>query len=222
MNPWQHANLCAIFLLCGATGLFAVESDHEPVLDPSPREGRRAVPDNRWDLIMYGGIYTATDFSKIVTKFETDYKPSYLAAVALNYETPARLRSLRFETEGQIVQHSGWMDHMEYNGVLVARWHSTHPYLPISLAFGEGLSYATEIPSVENREIDYGKLQLFRQESNRWLNYFYLEMDVALPVFQEWNPRVLLRIHHRSGVFGTYCEYICGSNFITYGVKMGL
>jgi hypothetical protein len=209
-----------LFLL--SSGLFAVESPNDPIADAVDVPRHHAVPDNRWDIIAYGGIYTATDFSKIVTRLETDYKPSYLAAVAINYETPARLRSLRFETEGQIVQHSGWMDHMEYNGVLVARWHSIHPYIPISLAFGEGLSYATEIPSVENREVDLGKLQFFRQESNRWLNYFYLELDVALPVFQELQPRLLFRIHHRSGVFGTYCEYICGSNFITYGMKVGL
>ncbi len=187
-----------------------------------PGAGGRTDFRGDWDLILYGGIYTDTSVGQILGQAKTDYKPSYLSAVALNYESPARLRALRFETEGQVVQHQGLMNHQELNGVLVARWHDFMPYLPMSVAFGEGLSYATERPTLENREIDYGKSQFFRQESNQWLNYFYVELDWRLPLFRDLHPRLLLRLHHRSGVFGTYCEYICGSNFITYGVKLGL
>lgn len=208
----------ALLLLWPLLSLPAAENES----GPGPIAAAPELHGSTWDLIMYGGIYTATDFSAIISRFHTDYKPTYLTAVALNRELPANLRSLRFETEGQVVQHQGWMNHQEFNGVLVARWNSFIPYLPISVAFGEGLSYASEVPSVENVPVDWGKQQFFERKSNKWLNYFYLELDYALPLFRDYHPRVLFRIHHRSGVFGTYCEYICGSNFITYGVKLGI
>lgn len=218
----MNKRLCFALLLFVALASAAAASEKSPAeADPAPATAPQ-LHGSKWDLILYGGTYTATDFADIIWKFETDYRPSYLSAVALNWETPARLRSLRFETEGQIVQHTGLMNHQELNAVMVARWNSFVPYLPISVAFAEGLSYASEVPSLETREVDWGKLRFVERKSNQWLNYFYLELDYALPLYQEYHPRLLFRIHHRSGVFGTYCEFICGSNFITYGVKLGM
>lgn len=176
----------------------------------------------KWDLILYRGLFTDTVFAEIMTAARTDYRPSTLTTLAFNYKTDARLRQLRFESEGQLVQHEGLMDHREFNGVLVARWDRFLPFLPMSLAFGEGLSYALEKPGLEQREIDLLELQLWPERTSRLLNYFYVELDWELPFLGERRPRLLFRIHHRSGVYGTYCDYGCGSNFITYGFKIGI
>jgi hypothetical protein len=56
------------------------------------------------------------------------------------------------EAEGQLVQNLGRQDHLEVNVLpVMARWHRI-PWsrrVDTSVAFGLGLSYATELPDVE-------------------------------------------------------------------------
>jgi len=183
----------------------------------SAADFERAVGDI--DIVLYGGKYTDTNFSQIMLHGKTDYKESYIAAGALNYRLESQLRSIFFESEGQIVTHSGAMNHQELNGLLIARYHFS--FLPASFAFGEGLSIASKTPELENRLKDLMALRFEdRERSKPVLNYFLFELDFSLPVVMH-DPRVFIRLHHRSGVFGTYCPKTCGSNFITYGIKIG-
>ena len=171
------------------------------------------------DLVLYGGKYTDTNFSQIILHGKTNYKESYIAAGALNYRLEPRIRSIFFESEGQIVKHAGVMNHHELNGVLIARYHFS--FMPASFAFGEGLSIASKTPELENRLKDIMALRFEdRERSKPVLNYFLFELDFSLPVVMH-DPRIFIRLHHRSGVFGTYCSKTCGSNFITYGIKIG-
>jgi len=164
------------------------------------------------------GMYTDSDFQEILGSLHTDYRNSWLAFLALNQELNGRLSVFRFEAEGQIVRHSGIQKHPEIVGVLVARLEN--PWLfPASVAFGAGSSYAAGTPELEFPRRDPAKVRFQEAPVRRLLNYLVTEVDVGLPGS---SSRALMRIHHRSGIFGTYCLPICGSNFIAYGLKTPL
>jgi hypothetical protein len=114
--------------------------------------------------------------------------------------------------------NSGHHTHQEFNAVIVARW-LAFPWDDIvdtSIAFGEGISYATKNPRVEidqpaqNHGYDY--------PISKWLNYLLVEYTFSLPkVFPDWS--VFCRIHHRSGVYGLFNNYSGGSDFLTFGLR---
>jgi len=172
-------------------------------------------------LVLYGGRFTDTDLLGILTRGETDFNHSHIVVGAINYPLHSQIRTIHFEAEGQLVKHFGIMNHLEFNTVLVARWIPSILNERISVAFGEGLSIAARRPSLENSDPDWLKLKPNGDPPNQVQNYMLLEL--------EWNPskrgrniKLFTRIHHRSGVYGTYCSYICGSNFIAYGTKVKL
>ena len=100
-----------------------------------------------------GRITTVAAWHDIVTEpSEVEFADAYLAALALSY-TLARYRedALSLETEGQVVYNFGDQSHWEFNSLLASRWHR-FPWdesLATTMAFGLGLSYATESPEVE-------------------------------------------------------------------------
>lgn len=164
------------------------------------------------------GMYTDSDFQEILGSFHTDYRNSWLAFLALNQQLNGRLYPFRFEAEGQIVRHTGLQTHPEVVGLLLARLEN--PWLfPASFAFGAGSSYAAGTPELEFPRRDPLKARFEEAPVRRLLNYLLTEVDVGLPGSRS---RLLMRIHHRSGIFGTYCLPICGSNFIAYGLKTPL
>jgi hypothetical protein len=95
---------------------------------------------------------------------------------------------------------------------VVARW-TRFPWddvLDTSVAFGQGVSFASKVPEVEPRaDRD--------EESRRLLNYLMVEVALAPPGDSRWSA--VTRIHHRSGVFGLYGGVNGGSNFVGLGVR---
>jgi len=79
-------------------------------------------------------------------------------------------------------------------------------FVDTSIAVGEGLSYATSRPRIENRG-----------EAARLLNYLMFEMELTPLQDSPWS--LVGRIHHRSGVFGIFGGVRGGSNFIMIGVR---
>lgn len=98
----------------------------------------------------------------------------------------------------------------EFDPYIAFRWANLpwNHYINTSLAIGEGISYATSVPSIERRYSDNTK---------RLLNYLMLEATFALPN----HPRIQLiaRIHHRSGAYGLYHASNSGSNDIGLGLR---
>ncbi len=98
----------------------------------------------------------------------------------------------------------------EFDPYLAFRWVNFpwNKYVNTSLAIGEGVSYATSYISLEKKDGEYTK---------RFLNYLMLEATFAHPCF----PRLqlMVRIHHRSGVYGLYHAKNAGSNVVGLGIK---
>jgi len=138
---------------------------------------------------------------------------SYMGAVAYSepfIEVPGA--GARWEWEVQGVKHWGIQDHYELNALLVMRlmrlpWNHV---VRTSFAFGEGLSWASEVPEIEesSREND-GATQL--------LNYLLLEATFGAPAWE--NLDFVFRIHHRSGIFGLFDDVNGGSNVLAVGLK---
>ena len=98
----------------------------------------------------------------------------------------------------------------EFNPYLLFRW-SIFPwndYLSTSFAIGEGVSYATAIPSLERKD---------NPKTKRLLNFLALEASIALPQYPEL--QLVARVHHRSGAFGLYGAGNTGSNALGIGIR---
>ena len=139
----------------------------------------------------------------------TDFIDSELAVIALSH-TFHRAADLRdsYEIEAQIAQHSGLQDHNEFNLLAAYCWHLMpwSSWLNSSVAFGLGLSYATELPSVE---------VAVKGESDQLMAYWHLELTLGPPK-SDW--QAMLRLHHRSTAFGLFGEE-GGANALTLGVR---
>lgn len=170
-----------------------------------------AAPAHPWALSVYGGIGTdggIEDFPGL----DADFNDAYLGAIAVSRELARWRGAAVLEVEAQAVQHFVMQDHAELNLLLVGRWHAFpwNDVVRTSVAIGEGVSYATEIPEIE-RQRSPGK-------TAHVLNYLMLELEAAPPDEERWS--VFTRIHHRSGVFGVYDGVSRGSNFLGAGVRV--
>lgn len=165
-------------------------------------------------LTVYGAIYSPERMIDILRLQgrETD-SSNYLVAAALAQEIGATGEYLRWEIEGQLVQHFGVQGHQEVNAVLIARW-TRFPWdrwLDTGFAFGSGLSYATRVPELEPRSNEDD------EESARLLKYLLVEIEAELPNAPQWS--LVARLHHRSGVYGLFDGVDGGSNFIGVGLR---
>ncbi len=171
----------------------------------------RAEGTSEWALTGYvGRITTVNAWHDIFTHpNELEFADAYLATVALTH--PLRRYhddDLGLETEGQVVYNFGDQSHWEFNALLAARWYRFpwNESVETTLAFGGGLSWATEVPEVE---VD------LEGSSEQLLFYWHLEMTFARPG-SSWAGT--LRLHHRSGGFGLLADD-GGMNALCLGVK---
>ena len=146
----------------------------------------------------------------IIDAPNTEFVDSYLATLALSYQYAERKQgALGIEAEGQVVKHFHDQSHWEFNALpILLRW-KRFPWshrLDTSVAFGLGLSYATELPPVE--------VQL-EGESHQWLIYWVMELTAG-PLDSPWE--VSLRLHHRSVAYGLMGDE-GGMNAVGVGVR---
>ena len=186
-------------------------SQAEAAGHPAPVRPSAADADwKRYDLLVYGGKFNNAVFGRILFSQATDYRESYVRVVALNYELGAFVGPVTIEAEGQVASHTGIQTNHEINLLIIARhewvWGTLFSF---SLAIGDGFSLASEVPVLEKRD---------NAGTNAFLQYLMVEFDLGL-VSVSGRPRVMMRIHHRSGAYGLHCAGTCGSNFVTYGLK---
>jgi hypothetical protein len=168
-----------------------------------------ARAENDWFLSLYGGQFAGSDNGDMVALRRRD---SYLVGLGVTKEFEQSPPNVRWEVEGQVGRHSGEQDHLELDLTINVRW-MTFPwdaYLDTSLAFGSGLSYATEAPEAEAEENpDTG--------STRLLHYLLVEIAVTPPGQSRWS--LFTRMHHRSGIWGFFDGVGRASNFLVFGIR---
>ncbi|HET8729393.1 MAG TPA: hypothetical protein VFO41_17970 [Alphaproteobacteria bacterium] len=163
-----------------------------------------------WSVAAYGGAWVADGAPWEAGLF--DFEDAQLALLTIGKDLFRVGDHLRIEAEGQVGKHFGEQDHFEVNAALLARW-LTFPWdrhIDTSAAVGSGLSYATETPALEERlNTDDG--------TQRLLNYLVFELELSLPSEPSWSA--VLRLHHRSGVFGLFGGARGASDFLLAGVR---
>ena len=100
-----------------------------------------------------------------------------------------------------------------FSPYIMARW-SNFPWsktIRTTFGLGGGLSYATDIPSIEIHP------QKPDGDYNRLLHYIAVEATIALPKHPDW--QLVYRLHHRSGVFGLFGADNVGNTAVEVGVR---
>jgi|SRR5690554_1772612 len=166
-----------------------------------------------YSVTVYGGRYTDRHLrAKILKLKPIYYENSWLMSLAVSKQIFDRSDFFRLELETQFAKHIGEQKHYEFNTLLTLRlrYQTASFSFPLSFAVGNGLSYATETPVIEERSRT-------NVNASRFLNYLLLEIAVDLPILENWEA--VGRIHHRSGVFGLYSNVRGGSNIMTVGTR---
>jgi hypothetical protein len=160
-------------------------------------------------ITVYGGQMTDNDWLDPFASESIELRDSWLIGLAGSKELKTFFDHLVVEFEGQVVRHLGEQDHWEFNAPIIFRWEK-FPWdnvVDTSVAYGIGPSYATKVPSEEvAREGD----------SDRWLVYWMIEIELGLPRIQDWSA--IVRLHHRSEAWGVVADE-GGSNVLAIGLK---
>jgi len=166
--------------------------------------------DYQWSVFAYGGKWSDNSFLEIIPG-NTEFEESYIWTMGISRTIIKLNNHLLIEGELNAARHSGHQDHFEFNGAFNLRWHifPCDHYLNTSLAYGVGPSYATEKPPIEEDS---------NTDASRTLLFMMAELTFAPPKSNNSHWEVLIRIHHRSGVFGIV-DSGGSSNFITAGIR---
>ncbi len=100
-----------------------------------------------------------------------------------------------------------------FSPYIMARW-SNFPWsktIRTTFGLGGGLSYATDVPSIEIDPNDPNG------DYSRLLHYIAVEATFALPKYKDWH--LVYRLHHRSGVFGLMQAENSGNTAIQIGIR---
>lgn len=172
----------------------------------------------------YGFLYYygQTVSNPLVTIFYGEYKhwPEHIQSLELSHTLDENNAFRRFfspvasvvQVAANATQRQGDNQNTiyEFDPYFNIRWVNLpwNHYVDTSFAIGEGISYASSIPSVEMRDND---------DTKRLLNYLMFEATFAAPSHPAW--QVVARIHHRSGAYGLYHAGNSGSNDIGIGIR---
>lgn len=164
-------------------------------------------------LTLYGGRYTDNSLpEEILLLKPVHYEDSWISVAAFSEVFSKPVESRHWEYEVQIVKHSGDQDHWEYNALIIHRWRH-FPWsseLRTSAALGNGLSWASEVPALEESSRT-------NRNATQLLNYILMEITIGLPGLEHTD--LVGRIHHRSGVLGLFDNVHGGSNIISVGLR---
>jgi hypothetical protein len=199
--------------------LLASELPDAPNTDSSESRLKleRESEDKKWFFTIYGGTGTNSSLGQTLTGKTSEFYDSFFNGENyIGLEVGRKIANLgknfQIEVTGQARQHFNEADYLALETALVLRWHIARNsnFLNASLAVGDGLSYVTDLPQVEaNRPNTFKKSNL--------LNYVLIETAFSLPKNPNWS--LVLRLNHRSGVFGIFNGARDGSNNLSVGIR---
>lgn len=163
-----------------------------------------------WAVTVFGGPGTDGGIEEI-PGWRARYRDAYLLAIAPSRELRPVGDHMVLGAEVQVARYYHEEDHAELNGLLTLRWlpFPWDHYLDTSVAVGEGVSWASHVPDIEETRSP--------EVTSKLLNYLLLELAFALPAEPRWS--LVLRLHHRSGARGVFNGVRRGSNTHAVGIR---
>src|SRR5215831_12998706 len=198
IRPWIPSLLAPVLIGMSLSCSPAAAQEKPPEEKPPETQPVEAKPveestaetrsTNPWYMTAVGGVYSGSQLLEIPARL--NLKDSYTFGVSVS-------------------KQFGDQDHWEFTGSLNLRWvvFPWNRHVETTLALGEGLSWATQIPALE-------KADPTNSENAQLLNYILIEVTFAIPE-SPWS--LVTRIHHRSGVFGLFGH--SGSNILEAGIR---
>jgi len=164
-----------------------------------------------WFVGAFAGIGLNTSFSQIfINPTGMSRTEDNIAVLTVGREVGRAFdRRMSFELEAMYARHFGRQDIDEFSATIYARWHRFpwNSTIDTTLAFGIGPRYVTEEPLMEIEKGWHTKI----------LNQLNVEITGALPEYPD--DQLVIRLQHRSGIFGLIDGVRDGSNFVTLGYK---
>lgn len=175
---------------------------------PAPAMGQTAA-DRDWSLTGYGFRLTDNNWRAALWPGTVEFIDSGAVALAAGHRIGTVWGDrISVEMEGVVARHFGDQTHWEIAAAPIARW-QPFPWdetVDTSLAWGLGLSWASEEPATEAA----------RSDSTQQLMIYWILEATAGPPGADWEAS--FRLHHRSGGYGLITDE-GGSNGLGVGVK---
>ena len=166
-------------------------------------------------LTLYAGKYSDDRLGDVLLSKPVTSLDSYLIVAAWSRSYRLDSPNHQWEIEAQTGKHFRGQTHWEFNLLALYRW-QYFPWqhvLKTTVAIGDGLSYASEKPALEAASTTNIGV-------SRLLNYIVVETTFAPPAVDGWS--LVVRVHHRSGVYGLFDNVEGGSNVLAAGIKFRL
>ena len=182
----------------------------------SPRELFEPC-DGDCGVALYTGAYVEDSMTDLWTRpaWPWDWKfadEDRIVAATVSRVTWEFWRRWTIEPELGIGQRYGRESATELWGALYFRYHGFpwDRYILTTAALSTGMNWASEVTGVErDRARD--------EEGSQWMHFFSPELTFAMP--DNPNTELLLRFHHRSGVFGLVSDAWGGAQYATVGLR---
>jgi hypothetical protein len=170
-------------------------------------------------VTVYAGNYVQNSLGQVlVTSPETPLSWKYvtddhIVATAVSRTTAYFWHHFTLEPEVGVAQRFGRQDATEVWGAFFFRYHG-FPWddrVLTTFALSTGLNWASEVTDVEQDRANDGK-------GSQLMHYFAPELTFAAP--SRPNVELVLRMHHRSGVFGLVSDAWGGAQYATVGLRI--
>jgi hypothetical protein len=172
------------------------------------QEGAPPAP-GPWAVTFWGGWGTDGDIEDL-PGINSSFEKSWFAGIGLSREIGRMGEDFAWEVEAIAVKHFGWQRHWEGDLAIGLRW-TDPPWngkIRSSLAVATGVSLASRLPPLE---------ETFDPPTKQLLQF--LALEAAFSSANRSDLEYVLRLHHRSAVFGLYGTDDGGSNFLALGFR---
>ncbi len=168
---------------------------------------------------VFGGNYVENSLGQVlVTSPETPITWNYatddhFVGTALSRTTWHFWKHFTMEPEVGMGQRFGRQSATEVWGALFFRYHG-FPWddkVLTTVAVSTGLNWASDVTEVEQERAHDG-------QGSQLMHYFAPELTFAAP--SRPNVELVLRMHHRSGVFGLVSDAWGGAQYATVGLRV--
>lgn len=177
------------------------------LIGAAPGLGAEVAPGPPNAVTAFGGWATDNDWGDFVlSPWDISFSDAQVFGVAYSRRVWRPHERVSVEIEAQATKWVGDQDHWEFNlPIAVARWRPLAS-VDASVAFGLGLSLATETPALEAGQ---------EGDSEAVMTYWTFEVETATPVE---DLRLVGRLHHRSTAYGTFGDD-GGLNSLVIGLR---